>query len=289
MLDKALPALVAVHGIKRSGKGTIAAYLIDQYGYEPIKLADPLKNMSRVALRRLCGLSEVDIERCIEGDLKEVPIPALGGKSGRYMMQMLGTEWRDLVSLEMWSSIASARIRGVIGRGGRVVTDDVRFPHEVELMKSLEASLWAVTSTHCAERATPRIGGLPWDPAEAPQLQLTREVVQEMTGVLLQHCGVPQADLASYLDVGHADAKFQFADLGFRTPLHLMATLSNQWAATMRKAVTPNPANTLAHVSEQMLPREWFSKVFENNSTFEDLYAQVEAAMARQPVMAGPR
>lgn len=288
MLDT-LPPVIGVHGIKRSGKGTIAAYLVEHYGYQVVKLADPLKDMARVVLRRLCGLDEAAIERCIEGDLKEVAIPALGGKSCRYMMQMLGTEVRDLIDIDMWSNIASARIRSAIAEpDGRVVIDDIRFPHEVQLMRSLGALLLAVSSTHCAERALPQAGPLPWDGTAAPHFLLTPEVVQEMTGSLLRHCGVPSDEVTSYLDMRHENSGTMFSYLGFRSPLQVMAVLSNEFVALMRKPWTPSPASSAAHASEQMLPPGLFSAVITNNASFQDLYAQVDAAIAPQLVPAGP-
>jgi hypothetical protein len=130
--------IIGFIGKKGSGKDT-AALAYTGEGYSLVRFADPLKNM----LRRLyfdAGLESVEIERRIEGDLKELPCPLLCDRSPRHAMQTLGTEWRDLMGLELWSNIAKFSLT----EEARVVVPDVRFKHEASLIRSLGGTILEV-------------------------------------------------------------------------------------------------------------------------------------------------
>lgn len=131
--------LVAFTGLKGSGKDTAASVFVER-GYEHVKFADSLKEMLRTLLRYR-GAPEAEIERMIEGDLKEEPSPYLSGRSARYAMQTLGTEWgRELMSETFWIDAAEDRLRG----RDRVVVSDVRFGNEADLIRTRGGSLYRI-------------------------------------------------------------------------------------------------------------------------------------------------
>jgi hypothetical protein len=128
------PVVVAFTGRRGAGKSAAAAALVD-LGFRDVKFADPLKNMLR-AFFSTVWMRTVDIERHIEGDLKEVPTHWLGDNTTRYAMQMLGTEWRDLIDTDLWSKILRYRVtEGHVGQ--KVVISDYRFPHEGVILREL--------------------------------------------------------------------------------------------------------------------------------------------------------
>lgn len=93
--------LIAFTGLKRSGKSTAEAALIDR-GFQRGSFIEPGKQMLRVLLRHR-GVSHAEITRMIDGDLKEIPSSKLNGKSPRYFMQALGLEFgRQLVHHDLW-------------------------------------------------------------------------------------------------------------------------------------------------------------------------------------------
>ncbi len=101
-----------------------------------MSFAEPIKEMIRVLLRAL-GHNDAIIGRMVDGDLKEVIIPELG-RSTRYLMQTIGTEWgRDIVHQHIWL----APIKNAIARGESIVVDDVRFENEFALLQNAGATL----------------------------------------------------------------------------------------------------------------------------------------------------
>ena len=115
------------------------------HGYKTIKLAGTLKDMLRVFLNHY-GLDPKEVERHLEGDLKEYSLPALTGITGRHLMQTLGTDWgRTCVAQDIWVRVAMGRITRELERGGRVVVDDMRFSNEYDAMFELGARLVKVT------------------------------------------------------------------------------------------------------------------------------------------------
>lgn len=124
-----LPRVVALTGAAGSGKTTAADILIRDYGYVRVKFAAPLKAMCRAI-----GLTDEHIE----GSLKEVPCAILQGKTPRYAMQTLGTEWgRDTIGPKFWTGLWEDAALGVLFAGERIVVDDCRFPNEAEVVREM--------------------------------------------------------------------------------------------------------------------------------------------------------
>lgn len=115
--------LIAFTGLAGSGKSTAAQHLVKNNGFQRLRFAGPLKDMMRAL-----GLTEAEIE----GDRKETPCELLGGKTPRYAMQTIGTEWgRDLIASDLWIRAFNAALAKV-PEGVPVVVDDCRFPNEAD-------------------------------------------------------------------------------------------------------------------------------------------------------------
>ena len=86
--------LIAFCGYMGSGKSFAADYLIEKYGYTRVKFAGPLKDMLHTM-----GLTEEEIE----GGDKDKPSDLLCGRTPRWAMQSLGTEWgRECIGENLW-------------------------------------------------------------------------------------------------------------------------------------------------------------------------------------------
>ena len=111
--------LIGITGRARSGKDTVANFIIAAIGGYRYSFADPIRAM-------LVPLG-VDMSDPYWQARKEEPIPALG-VSPRRMMQTLGTEWgRQLINPDLWLIMAHQRL---LQHGSGMVISDVRFDNE---------------------------------------------------------------------------------------------------------------------------------------------------------------
>jgi hypothetical protein len=124
--------VIGVTGRAGSGKSTAADHLVERHRFVRVKFAGPLKDMMRAL-----GLGE----REIEGDLKEKPCDLLGGKTPRWAMQSIGTDWgRDMITPDLWVRAWHAACAKVpAGRG--IIADDCRFPNEADAVRAAPFAL----------------------------------------------------------------------------------------------------------------------------------------------------
>lgn len=126
------PRVLALCGKAGSGKSEAARHLIGNHQYKNGKFARALKEMTRAFLRYR-GVADLTIEEMIEGGLKELPSPHLNGRSPRYFMQRLGTEFgREEIHQDLWVDTEMDHIKS----WPKVVFDDARFPNEVAAIRS---------------------------------------------------------------------------------------------------------------------------------------------------------
>lgn len=128
--------IIGITGRKYHGKDTVADYLVSEYGFTKISLADPLKEVCKI----LFGFSI----RQLYGDLKE-EIDPRWGKSPRQILQFVGTElFRDHIDKlfpgigeNFWVHITIQKIEKIleINPEAKFVIPDIRFPNEIELLK----------------------------------------------------------------------------------------------------------------------------------------------------------
>ena len=141
--------LIGITGAKGSGKDTLADAFI-QKNFRSTKFAGALKDMLRT-LYRCAGVNEVTIERKLEGDLKEEPCDVLCGKTPRWAMQSLGTEWRNMIHTQLWSQIWESGVEALLLEGAPVVCSDVRFHHEAAAIRDMGGYLIRVDRPGCGE------------------------------------------------------------------------------------------------------------------------------------------
>lgn len=127
--------LIGITGLKGSGKTTVAQMLQGQ-GFVRLRMAGILKDM-------LFALGLTIDE--IDGPLKEQPCKLLDGKTPRWAMQSLGTEWgRDLISPNLWVNAMKQKVINQAVRGKYIVIDDIRFPNEVQMVQDLNGKMWRI-------------------------------------------------------------------------------------------------------------------------------------------------
>ncbi len=148
--------LIGITGKKGAGKDTLASVLTERNFYNA-KMAEPLKNMLR-SLYQDAGFDWVEVERRIEGDLKETPCEILCGQTPRYAMQTLGDEWRRLIGNDLWTKMWANRVANLLRQGSPIVCTDIRYLAEAQLVKDMGGYLVRVsrpgtegTDTHVSE------------------------------------------------------------------------------------------------------------------------------------------
>lgn len=139
--------IIGLTGRAQSGK-TTAAFALKEKGFAYLRFADPLKDMLRVI-----GLTDEQLD----GNEKEIPIALLCGKSPRYAMQTLGTEWgRLLIDQDFWVTAWMRKASILAKQGKDIVADDVRFMNEAQAIRQLGGEIWRVVrhaniGTHASE------------------------------------------------------------------------------------------------------------------------------------------
>jgi len=135
------PKILAICGMKRHGKDTIADYLCQHYGYTKVCIATPLKD----SLKVMFGFTEEQVN----GDLKDV-IDHRWQIEPRKALQFIGTELMQYeiqkllpaVGRTFW--IKTLIEQYVISANVPLVIPDLRFIHEYELLAKHGAVFWRV-------------------------------------------------------------------------------------------------------------------------------------------------
>jgi hypothetical protein len=120
--------LIGLAGFAGSGKSVVADVLTGDLGFRRVKFADGLKGMTRALLRTI-GYCEEDVERYVEGDLKQSEIPEIGLTS-RFVQIDLGTRWARRLDRRFWVRVTSGQLDDL--GDVDVVIDDLRFPNEAD-------------------------------------------------------------------------------------------------------------------------------------------------------------
>lgn len=114
--------IVMLNGLARSGKDTAGSIFMSCGGYQRQSFAAPIREF----IMQLCGfqdLQELDAN-------KMTPMDILDGKTPRFAMQTLGTEWgRDKINSRLWTMFVSEKIEKA-PLGVNTVITDLRFDSE---------------------------------------------------------------------------------------------------------------------------------------------------------------
>jgi hypothetical protein len=138
------PKLVGLIGAAGAGKSTVANILENDYEFSKIRFANGIKSMLRALLYE-AGVDHGRIHEMIDGSLKETACDELAGKSPRYCLQTLGTEWgRDFLSQNFWVDLTMHSVDNLLAISKSVVIDDVRFPNEVQAVKDSGGRIFRV-------------------------------------------------------------------------------------------------------------------------------------------------
>lgn len=139
------PNHIAFCGPQGAGKTRAANYLT-QRGFEKISFAKPIKDM-------LLALGVPEANLTGDQKLKDEPLSRFGGRSARYLMQTLGTEWgRGLVNPTVWGDYTMRELaRKQMFKIVYTVCDDLRFQTEALALKKKGAVIVRIIGRRSAE------------------------------------------------------------------------------------------------------------------------------------------
>lgn len=129
------PRLIGLMGYGGTGKTSVANILRDRYGFAGPHIKAPLRAMA-VELLRHMAIGDGMIDRYLDGDLKRETIPGIG-RSGTEIQQFLGTEFgREFCAPDLWLNCWCSAADRILGDGGRVVQESVRFANEADAIRA---------------------------------------------------------------------------------------------------------------------------------------------------------
>lgn len=144
--------VIGLCGGAGSGKTTVAQRLIERWGFAEYTFAAPIRG----ALMDAFGVSADEFAPA----RKEQPNDKLGGRSLRYAMRTLGTEWaRAHLGADIWVQVAARRLESMRRSGiERVVIHDVRFENEAKFIRDvLGGRLWLVKNPRVRYRGSEHV------------------------------------------------------------------------------------------------------------------------------------
>lgn len=136
--------IIGLVGYIGSGKGTVGDILVQQHGYYRFAFADALKDAVATIFTWPRGLLEGDTESSRQW--REQVDPWWSERLGyevtpRLILQKFGTEaCRNGIADNIWIAALEKRIRGYED----VVISDVRFPNEIDFVRSVGGKVFRV-------------------------------------------------------------------------------------------------------------------------------------------------
>lgn len=146
--------VIGVGGYLRSGKDTFADHLVKEHGYTKLFMSDPL-NEALMTLnpwvyvpdvyrfgwkksegRTIAFQHEFERYQTIVNEMGYTDAKRLADVRG--LLQRMGTEvGRNMIDKELWVKLASKNIAAHLLEGKRVVVTGMRFPNELDMIRSL--------------------------------------------------------------------------------------------------------------------------------------------------------
>lgn len=143
------PRIVGLMGYGSAGKSEVKKYLVEHRNFEGPHIKTPLANMCRSLLRDI-GIPEQEVERYIDGDLKRVPIPQLGGRTSTEIQQFQGTEFgRDFCHEDLWLNMWAVKADAILANGKGVVQESVRNANEAAWIRKRGGIILDITRPGC--------------------------------------------------------------------------------------------------------------------------------------------
>lgn len=140
--------LFAVVGHPGSGKDTVADFLRQQFRFQSMALADPLREV-------VARIYPLDLHRLkFDLEYKETPMGCLGGHTPRQALQIIGTEGFRRINRKTWTNYLE---RLIFHQPRSVVVTDLRFEDEYDwFVKEMGGTVIAIDRKSAEEAISSR-------------------------------------------------------------------------------------------------------------------------------------
>ena len=133
--------IIGLSGYARSGKDTVAKYLVESHGFKRVAFADAIRNML-LDVNPYIGFGPSNSSHTTLADL----VAAVGWEGAkehyevRRLLQDLGVSARQYIGEDVW---IKAALR-TPSSGENIVITDVRFTNEADAIKKLGGRIWRI-------------------------------------------------------------------------------------------------------------------------------------------------
>jgi dephospho-CoA kinase len=137
--------LIGLSGYARSGKDTVADFLVANHGFTKVSFAQPMRD-ALYALDPIVGEHEpVRLQSVIDKHGWDGYKASEFGDEIRALMQRLGTDVARKQWYEgFWVDLAIDKALELLDTGKNVVFTDARFPNEAEMIKYYNGEVWRI-------------------------------------------------------------------------------------------------------------------------------------------------
>lgn len=130
--------IIGLSGKARAGKDTVAAILVEKYGFTKLAFADAIK-VATYKLDPIVSLSGLRLQHLVDSSgwehAKQFP-------EVRRLLQVMGTEvGREMFDEQIWIEMAMTGVKS----DSKIVFSDVRFRNEAEEIKYQGGQVWRIT------------------------------------------------------------------------------------------------------------------------------------------------
>lgn len=141
------PHIIGIGGKLRSGKDTVSDHLVDKYGWVKMGMSDPLREatdkFTSVYVPEEGGSGWINVQGLLRRDGY---VNAKENSAYRTFLQELGTEvGREMIGDNTWVDIAKRGAQAHLDAGKNVILTGIRFPNELEAIRSLGGETWWVS------------------------------------------------------------------------------------------------------------------------------------------------
>lgn len=140
--------IIGIAGPKQHGKSTLAN-LIENAPYERTQrtfgrvgvelFAGPLKRMVRRLLGEIPGVDSSIALQCVDGWMKEVPLPVISREGSpittRMLLQYMGSEGARAIAPDFWVRMFASRMDKLAAVHDTLIIPDVRFVEEADFIR----------------------------------------------------------------------------------------------------------------------------------------------------------